>query len=1097
MNKDDPGKVDGDSRIDEESSSSSERKHHSEKTTAATGSTTVPSKALASNSSTNINASNLRSVASGSSKAGPSTTTASTGSGNESEDMKRASAKKLIERYFYQLVDGCGNPKCGNKYCASSGKVEKLSPNAAAARAIQLFTQEAELCEFHPSKMPKTMTSPSTSSSSGTRTDQSAPINRMDEGNVGGGNVSAGSSSRSSSGLDDSTVSTEAGTTWGTMGKNVDMDDVNESSNLDMDSMDEDEQHEASARKNQNQHYEGGGGGDEIKATSSPYALRSSTTSHNNGGSPFAGSSSSGKSSKNNETGTTGTISCRKKMSAPDGSSKDCNKKQRDTSPVDYLDEAKLQDIIKACDRDNSDIALIRTLGAIFSSYQSLAISFQKKPSSSIDAMLEKAPEDLKNLKKEDLRTLEGDLDKDEDSSAEQVPEVKDKHYTSVDLASLRRSISWLLKQKSSVFGPINNALQSLGQSLSIDLRVHLTQNEDIEQVITALVIVFEVFQIGTAEFLEVSMPQICSAVSHLPIWAQARLVHIWAEHCKDGIQPMLQLLQQLITISTLSLNYYRDVKIHDNEIVCNATKVMKIVFYANILAGEVDPKFYRETDLSDSALPAFLSLIPEDEDLMFNSSGDSSKDKKKQQRLEDPLAVELDVNILDCRRPHVPYEEFYNEPLCDVIEMDQDYLNYKSTTSDGAFYADSTKKFSFMLYSYILTPATKTLALFYDSRIRMYSERRLSILNQQLGAGLQNVNPFLKLKIRRDHIIDDALVELEMIAMSNPKDLKKQLVVEFSGEQGIDEGGVSKEFFQLIIEEIFNPDYGMFINNEDTNTVWFNSTSFENEAQFTLIGIVLGLAIYNNIILAVNFPMVVYRKLMGMKGSFVDLKDWNPILYNSLKSMLDYQENDMEEVFMQTFKICYKDVFGNTLDHELKPDGDSFFVNQDNKQEFVELYTDFLLNQSIEKQFRAFKRGFQMVTDESPLHLLFRPEEIELIVCGSKEFDFNELEQSTEYEGDFTAESQTIKDFWEIVHGLSMDSKRKLLQFTTGSDRVPVGGLSRLKLVIARNGPDCDRLPTSHTCFNVLLLPEYSSKEKLEERLLKAINYSKGFGML
>ena len=81
-------------------------------------------------------------------------------------------------------------------------------------------------------------------------------------------------------------------------------------------------------------------------------------------------------------------------------------------------------------------------------------------------------------------------------------------------------------------------------------------------------------------------------------------------------------------------------------------------------------------------------------------------------------------------------------------------------------------------------------------------------------------------------------------------------------------------------MEEIFNPDYGMFMNNEDTNTVWFNSTSFETEAQYTLIGIVLGLAIYNNIILAVNFPMVVYRKLMGMKGSFADLEDWNPVRF-------------------------------------------------------------------------------------------------------------------------------------------------------------------------------------------------------------------------
>lgn len=143
----------------------------------------------------------------------------------------------------------------------------------------------------------------------------------------------------------------------------------------------------------------------------------------------------------------------------------------------------------------------------------------------------------------------------------------------------------------------------------------------------------------------------------------------------------------------------------------------------------------------------------------------------------------------------------------------------------------------------------------------------------------------------------------------------------------------------------------------------------------------------------------------MGLKGSFTDLEDWNPVLYNSLKSMLDYEENDMEEVFVQTFKISYKDIFGNTLFHELKTNGDNIFVNQDNKQvvsinyvslyfinkfficlkDFVESYADFLLNQSIDKQFRAFRRGFQMVTDESPLHLLFRPEEIELLVCGSK----------------------------------------------------------------------------------------------------------------
>lgn len=156
-------------------------------------------------------------------------------------------------------------------------------------------------------------------------------------------------------------------------------------------------------------------------------------------------------------------------------------------------------------------------------------------------------------------------------------------------------------------------------------------------------------------------------------------------------------------------------------------------------------------------------------------------------------------------------------------------------------------------------------------------------------------------------------------------------------------------------------------------------------------------------------------------------------VLYKSLKSMLDYESDDMEEVFMQTFRISFYDVFGDAIYHELKPDGDKIFVNQENKHDFVELYADFLLNKNIEKQFKAFKKGFQMVTDESPLHLLFRPDEIELLVCGSKDFDFNELEQATEYEGGYTLESQIIKDFWDIVHKLPIESKRKLLQFTTG----------------------------------------------------------------
>ncbi|XP_066246881.1 ubiquitin-protein ligase E3A isoform X2 [Euwallacea similis] len=850
-------------------------------------------------------------------------------------EMKRAAAKKLIERYFYQLTEGCGNPNCTNKDCASSG--EPMTPNAAAGRALKLFSQEAKLCETHPSKVAK--------------------INLLDTPTAN---------------------DTRSEEIFGNVPSN---DNVVSQSSKDS-----------------------GKGG--VKYNSAPVPT--------------------------------------------------------------FLTEQALYDIIDECETNESYSPLIRSLGEIFSSIENLSKSFpQERVSSSSSPSIE-SPDDVKGLNKEQLRLLEGEMDKDEDCSAE----TSTSGVPHVDLPSVKRAYTALFKLKTSIFeNALVNALVTLAGNLQMELPTR-KKNDNHYDIVNVLLIVFEIPALGSGDFLETALPAICRASQWLPVEVQATLARTWAGPGRSSIRNILENLQQLISLRVIVTPFHRDFFVQDENVITSATKLMKIVYYANLLAGVLESSSLRNVDdMGDSLDESFLAVK-----------------LNKSIAPEDALAKVLGVHILDCRKPHLPYSEFYNEPLSDMVEMDRDFANFKSEL--GIF----SGKFSFMNYPFILTPATKTMGLYFDNRIRMYSERRISILQAVTG---QPSNPYLRLKVRRDNIIDDALVELEMISMENPNDLKKQLVVEFEGEQGIDEGGVSKEFFQLVIEEIFNPDYAMFTVQNETQTVWFNPTSFESTAQFTLIGIVLGLAIYNNIILAVNFPMVLYRKLMGRQGSFEDLVDWNPVLYNSLKQMLEYTGADLEEVFMQTFRISYQDVFGTIINYDLKDKGEKIPVTQENKYEFVDLYADFLLNKAVEKQFRAFYKGFQMVVDESPLDQLFRPEEIELLICGSKNFDFDELESSTEYDGGYTNDSQVIKDFWSEVHALSMEDKRKLLQFTTGSDRVPIGGLSRLKLVIARNGPDSDRLPTAHTCFNVLLLPEYSSREKLKDRLVKAINYSKGFGML
>lgn len=126
----------------------------------------------------------------------------------------------------------------------------------------------------------------------------------------------------------------------------------------------------------------------------------------------------------------------------------------------------------------------------------------------------------------------------------------------------------------------------------------------------------------------------------------------------------------------------------------------------------------------------------------------------------------------------------------------------------------------------------------------------------------------------------------------------------------------------------------------------------------------------------------------------------------------------------------------------------------------------------------------------------LFSPEELELLICGCPVLDFSQLELAATYEDGYSAQHPTIRMLWNIFNNMTIKQKKAVLMFVTGSDRVPLKGLSNLTFIIQKHGPDSDRLPAALTCFNRLLLPPYSSEEKLKERLIVAIENSKGFGL-
>ncbi|KAL7269397.1 hypothetical protein RUND412_007945 [Rhizina undulata] len=170
--------------------------------------------------------------------------------------------------------------------------------------------------------------------------------------------------------------------------------------------------------------------------------------------------------------------------------------------------------------------------------------------------------------------------------------------------------------------------------------------------------------------------------------------------------------------------------------------------------------------------------------------------------------------------------------------------------------------------------------------------------------------------------------------------------------------------------------------------------------------------------------------------------------------------------------------------------------VTNENRTAFIEDYIRYLTTVSVAPQYAAFTKGFYSIIDRKSLSL-FAPSSLQSIVEGIQQIDVNELEKTARYDDGYHPNHRVIKDFWSVVRGWGSERRRQLLMFVTATDRVPVGGLGRITFVIQRNGPDSDRVPTSLTCFGRLLLPEYSSKKKLKEKLKLALeNGGRGFGV-
>ena len=367
-----------------------------------------------------------------------------------------------------------------------------------------------------------------------------------------------------------------------------------------------------------------------------------------------------------------------------------------------------------------------------------------------------------------------------------------------------------------------------------------------------------------------------------------------------------------------------------------------------------------------------------------------------------------------------------------------------------------------------------------------------------------------MKVIVERDRILEHGFTLLNDTITSK---FFGFLEFEYKGEIG-NGLGPTLEFYNLIFEKLKEEKYLWY---KTTDGSWYPNLGLnENESgikMFKLLGYIIGRAIYDDRLIDIPLNKIFWNLILERPVLFEDINIIDKNLYKSLndfrtlikekKSLLEKEPNLTGEEIEN--KILYNNTKVNTLDIyftfpgtdiELKKDGANILLNMENIEEYINLIYDFIFYKGISRTITAFRDGFCLITNLYNLKC-FTSEEIEEYICGSLEikWDENILYENLKPEHGYTKNSRIFDDLIKFMCKLDKYGQRQFLIFTTGTPRLPIGGFKALspKLTIVKKtfekGDEPDKyLPTVMTCQNYLKLPEYSSYDILEKKMILAM---------
>lgn len=357
-----------------------------------------------------------------------------------------------------------------------------------------------------------------------------------------------------------------------------------------------------------------------------------------------------------------------------------------------------------------------------------------------------------------------------------------------------------------------------------------------------------------------------------------------------------------------------------------------------------------------------------------------------------------------------------------------------------------------------------------------------------------------MRITVRRQFLLADSLAAVMSL---NSHDLRKIWRFEFMGEVGVDAGGLAREWFQLVTEQIFDPDRGLWLSeagnqmNMRINPMSKVSCPEDHLIYFRFLGRVMGKALFDQRLVSSHMTRHMYKHILGWPITFDDLELVDEEYYKHLKKLTEMKPEEVE-FLCQDFTYT-EDVLGVKETFELIPGGANVDVNKDNLPEYLEACLKYRMLDRTKPQMTELLLGFFDVIPE-PLLTVFDFQELELLMCGLPTIDVDDWMANTNYIGKYEAKRgshQVCRWFWEIVREeFDHEMRARLLQFVTATSGVPSRGFSVLqgndgnvkKFTI--NGVDSTTypFPRAHTCFNRIDLPVYDSKKLLLERLKIAV---------